>query len=390
MLPRLSQKTLLGLIYLASLLASLSYALPLYVNSSLLSKFISAEKAVGIVFAVGAIVSIFVTLNLPRILKRFGNYRSTLAVVALEILVLIVIGTTVNPFFVIPAFILHQVLSIVIYLNLSTFLEAFTSNESTGGIRGIFLTLVNTAFVIGPFLAGMMLTNGGFDKIYLAAAVFMVAVYVVIYTYFKNYKDPIYEAPALLETFRVVRKSHDLHAIIFVQFLLNFFFAWMVIYTPIYLNVYVGIPMSDILSIIIPVALLPFVLFQIILGKIADNKLGEKEILVVGFLIMAISTAMLSFITTPSVAVWAIALFVTRVGASAIEVMSESYFFKQIGPHDVHLITFMYTIRSSAYIIGPLIGSLALIFIDYRFLFAVLGVIMLIGIPLSLHFKDSK
>ncbi len=390
MLPPLSQKVLLGLIYLASLLASLSYALPLYVNSSLLSKFISAEKAVGIVFAVAAAISIVVTLNLPHILKRFGNYRFTLAVVAVEIFVLVVLGTTVNPFFVILAFILHQILSIVIYLNLSTFLEAFSSNESTGGIRGIFLTLVNTAFVIGPFLAGMMLVNGGFNKIYLAAAVFMVAVYIVIYTYFKNYKDPIYEAPALLETLRVVRKSHDIHAIIFVQFLLNFFFAWMVIYTPIYLNTQIGIPMSDILSIIIPIALLPFVLFQIVLGKIADNKLGEKEILVAGFVLIVISTVILSFITTSSVAVWAIALFITRVGASAVEVMSESYFFKQVGPHDVHLITFAYTVRSSAYIVGPLLGSLALMFIDYRFLFAVLGVIMLVGIPYSLHFKDSK
>ena len=87
---------------------------------------------------------------------------------------------------------------------------------------------------------------------------------------------------------------------------------------------------------------------------------------------------------------WALALFVTRIGASAVEIMSESYFYKKIGPHDVHLIAFMYTIRSSAYIVGPLIGTFALLFIDYRFLFAVLGVIMLIGIPYSLHFKDTR
>ncbi len=390
MLPPLSQKILLALVYLASLLYSFGFALPLYINSSFLYKFVSTEKAVGIVFAVAAIVSIIVTLNLPHILKRFGNYRSTLTVIALEIFVLIVLGTTINPFFVILAFIFHQVLATVIYLNLSTLLEAFSNNGSTGSTRGIFLTIINSAFVIAPFLAGMMLTNGDFNKIYLTAAVFMVAVYIVIYTYFKNYKDPTYEAPALLETFRLVKKSHNLHAIIFVQFLLNFFYAWMVIYTPIYLNAHMGIPMSDILSIIIPIALMPFVIFQIILGKIADNKLGEKEILVAGFIIIIVSTITLSFITTSNVIVWALALFMTRVGASAVEVMSESYFFKQIGPHDVHLITFMYTIRSSAYIIGPLLGSLALSFVDYRFLFVVLGVIMLMGIPYSLHFKDTR
>ncbi len=390
MLPLLSQKILLALVYLASLLYSFSYVLPLYINSSFISKFVSTEKAVGIVFAVAAVVSIIVTLILPHILRRFGNYNTTLAVVALKIFVLIVLGTTVNPFFIILAFIFLQVLANVIYLNLTTFLEAFSSNASTGGIRGIFLTINSAAFVIASFLAGMMLTNGDFNRIYLAAAVFMVAVYIVIYAYFRNYKDPVYETPALLATFLLVKKSHNLHAIIFVQFLLNFFFTWMIIYTPIYLNTHMGIPMSDILSIIIPVALMPFVIFQIILGKIADNKLGEKEILVAGFVLIAISTAILSFITTSSVIVWTLALFVTRVGASAIEVMSESYFYKQIGPRDVHLITFMYTIRSSAYIVGPLIGSFALLFIDYRFLFATLGVIMLMGIPYSLHFKDTR
>ncbi len=390
MVPPLSQKILLALVYLTSLLYSFSFALPLYINSSFLNKFVSTEKAVGVVFAVAAIISIIVTLTLPHILKRFGNYHSTLAVITLEIFVLLVLGTTVNPFFVILAFIFHQVLSAVIYLNLSTFLEAFSNNENTGGIRGIFLTITNAAFVIAPFLAGMILTNGDFDKIYLTAAVFVVAVYIVIYIYFKNYKDPLYETPALRETFHSVKKNHNLHAIIFVQFLLNFFFAWMIIYTPIYLNIHMGIPMKDILSIIIPVALMPFVIFQIILGKIADKKLGEKEILVAGFVLIALSTALLSFLTTSSVVVWALALFVTRVGASAVEVMSETYFYKQIGPHDVHLITFMFTIRSSAYIVGPLLGSLVLLFVDYRFLFALLGVIMLIGIPFSLHFKDTR
>lgn len=390
-MPRaISQKMLLMLVYMASLLYSFSYALPLYINSSFLAKFISTEKAIGIVFAVAAIVSTIGTLTLPRVLRRFGNYHTTLTVVALETAVLTILGTISNPAIAILAFIFHQMLAIIIYLNLSAFLEAFSTNTSTGSIRGVFLTVINAAFVIAPFLAGMMLTNGNFGKVYLAGAVFMAAVFTVIYSYFKNYTDPTYAVLTLRQTFGLVKQSHDLHAIIFIQFILNFFYAWMVIYTPIYLNIHMGIPMSTVLGIIIPIALVPFVLLQIVLGKIADNKLGEKEILVVGFIIMALSTATLSFITTASVAVWAIMLFVTRVGASTVEVMAESYFYKKIGPNDVHLITFMYTIRSSAYIIGPLLGTLVLAFVDYRFLFLTLGVIMLAGIPYSLHFKDSR
>lgn len=386
----LSKKALLLLVYLTSLLYSFSYALPLYVNSSLLADVTSTEKTVGFIYAIAAIILIFATLILPHILKRFGNYRTTRAIILFEIATLVMLGIVESPVLVILAFICHQVFSAIIYLNLSAFLEAFSDDTNTGGIRGIFLTVMNSAYVIAPFLAGMMLTNGDFGKIYIAGAAFMVAVYVLISTNFKNYADPVYETPAVVKTFNQVLENHNLHAIIFLQFLLNFFYAWMVIYTPIYLHDYLEIPMSQILSIIIPVALMPFVIFQIYLGKIADSKLGEKEILITGLIIISISCITLSFITTTSVIVWAFALFMTRVGASAVEVMTESYFYKQIGPQDMHLVSFMYIIRSSAYFVGPLLGSLTLYFVSYHFIFLILGVIMLVGIPFSLHFKDSK
>lgn len=386
----IAQKTLLTLVYLGSLFYSFSYALPLYINSSFLHKSLSTEQAVGLVYTISAIVSIVGVLWLPRLLKRFGNYRTTLAVVALEILALVTLAIATSPFIIVGIFVLNQVLANIIYLNLNTFLETFSNKDTTGGTRGIFLTVINGATLSAPFLAGLLLSNGNFGEIYLGAALFMALVFLVLYKNFKTFVDPSYKTISLIETFRIVWKNHDLHAIILVQFLLNFFYAWMIIYTPLYLSEYLNISIQDFLTVIMPIALLPFVIFQILLGKIADNKLGEKEILVTSLFVMAASTSMLSFITTSSVVVWALALFATRVGASAVEVMSESYLYKQINPGDVHIVTFTYIIRLSAYIVGPLLGAALLMVIDYRLLFLVLGAFMLAGIPLGLHFKDSK
>jgi MFS family permease len=390
MANQITQKSLLTLIYLGSLLYSFSYALPLYINSSFLHNFIDAEKAIGFIFTAGAILSIVGIIALPKTLKRFGNYRTTLTIIGLQILSFVALGTLNNPVLVVSVFILSQALLNIIYLNLNAFLEACSGDTNTGGTRGIFLTVINGAIIAAPFLGGLILTNGDFGKIYLAAAAFMAAVFFVLYRNFRSFTDPIYETFSLPDTFKIVWGNHNLHAIIVVQFLLNFFYAWMVIYTPLYLNQNMGIPMEDILTIIIPIALIPFVAFQVILGKIADNKLGEKEILVTSLFVMAASTGMLAFITTSSVFMWALILFATRVGASAVEIMSESYFYKQIEPSDVHIITFMYIMRTSAYIIGPLLGSLVLAFVDYRLLFLVLGAVMLAGIPFGLHFKDSR
>lgn len=381
--------------YLSSFLYSFHYALPLYIESSFIVQFLPTEHMVGIIFSVAAIFTAITTFLFPRFLRRVGNYRATLTTMGLEVTVLTGLAVCTgafeaSPLLIVPLFVLHQVLTNVVFLNLDSFVESFSEDSKTGGIRGVFMTVINVAIAVAPFVAGLMLTDHDFWRVYLAAAAFMALGFFVIAKNFRNYPDPIYHVPAFRDTFRTVAGSHDLHSIIFMHFLLAFFYAWMVIYTPIYLNKHMGISMNDILSIITPVMLIPFIIFEVGLGKIADAKLGEKEILTAGFLLMAIATAGLSWITSSSILVWAVALFLTRTGASMVEVMTESYFYKKIGPGDIHLVTFMRTIRTSAYVVGPLLGSLVLSLVDYRFLFLVLGIIMLTAIPYALTIKDTK
>lgn len=386
----LSKKILFLLVYLVSFLYSFHYALPLYIESSFIAQFLPTEEVVGLVFSLAALLSAIITFLYPRVLKRWGNYRTTIWTMGLEVAALFILAATSNPLVTIIVFVIHQILVNIIYLNLDTFVETFSEDSKTGGIRGLFMTILNVAIAVAPFMAGLMLSDHDFWKVYLASAVFMSVGVIIIAKNFKGQPEASYVVPTFKETFKRVTDSHDLHSIIFMHFLLAFFYAWMVIYTPIYLNKHMGISMNDILGIIIPIALIPFIIFEVGLGKLADTKLGEKEILTAGFILMALSTAGLSLITTSSVAVWAAALFLTRTGASAVEVMTESYFYKQVGPGDIHIITFMRTIRSTAYMVGPLIGSVILSLVDYRNLYLVLGVIMLAALPYSLTIKDTK
>jgi len=386
----LSRKILFFLIYLASLLYSFHYAIPLYIESSFISQVIPTAQFVGLVFSFASIFTVTGTFLLPRFLKRFGNYRTTLTVMGLEIFALIILALVSNPIAIVVFFVMQRILGDIIFLNLDYFVEAFTDNEKTGGMRAIFMTVLNVAYAVAPFLAGLMLTDHEYWKIWLGAALFMALGFLVIARYFKNYEDPDYIIPNFKTTFYLVRGSHDLHSIIFMHFALSFFYVWMVIYMPIYLNKFIGIPMHDILGVIIPIALLPFVLFEVGLGKLADKKLGEKEILTVGFLIMGLSTMSVAWVTTASLTFWAILLFITRTGASAVEAMTESYFYKQVGPGDAHLITFMRTLRATSYIIAPVIGSVLLYFISFNYLWLILGIFMLSAIWFSLTIKDTK
>lgn len=390
MTPTVSKKVLFLLVYLTSFLYSFHYALPLYVQSIFISQFISTEKLVGLVFSFAAVFTVVYTFLLPRILRRFGNYRATLSIMGVEILTLLVLALSSNPIVSVLFFILFLVCTNVIFLHLDYFVEAFTDNEKTGSMRGIFMTVLNVAIAAAPFIAGLMLTDHDFWKIWISAAVVMSFGFFVIAKYFKNYEDPHYLVHPFRKTFNMVRESHDLHSIIFMHFLLSFFYVWMVIYTPIYLNTHMGIAMKDILGTIIPIALIPFILFEVFFGKLADTKYGEKEILTIGFLVMGLSTASIFWVTTASVMFWAVLLFATRTGASAVEAMTESYFYKKVGPEDAHLITFMRTTRATSYIIGPIIGFVVLSFLDFRYLFLILGVLMLSAVWFSITIKDTK
>jgi len=95
-------------------------------------------------------------------------------------------------------------------------------------------------------------------------------------------------------------------------------------------------------------------------------------------------------LTAPVFLTWTLVLFITRIGASLIEISSESYFFKQIDSTDTNIISFFRNARSVAYILAAIIASATLMFLDFRFIFLVLGIIVLCGLRYSLALRDTR
>ena len=108
-----------------------------------------------------------------------------------------------------------------------------------------------------------------------------------------------------------------------------------------------------------------------------------------GFLIMGISCCALAFITSSSVFVWAVALFITRIGASIAEVMIEAYFFKKVSPENADLLTSFRVTRYGAYIIAPGITAIGIYYgINNGNIFIVLGLIIFWALRYTLTITD--
>jgi MFS family permease len=122
----------------------------------------------------------------------------------------------------------------------------------------------------------------------------------------------------------------------------------------------------------------------------ADEKYGEVEFLTIGFVIMGLSTIFMSFVTLKSMWIWATVLFITRIGASFVEISTESYFFKKVKQEETDVVSFFRVSRPLSFILAPVLATIILQFIPYQYIFIVIGSMMVCGAHYSLALRDTK
>jgi MFS family permease len=282
----------------------------------------------------------------------------------------------------------------LIIFTIDIFIQKNTDVEHTGSVRGLTMTATNTAWVMGPFLGGMLVIAGGdsiegYRGVYIAGFALLLPLLYLVYKNFHNFKDPEYIHVSAIQTISRVLKDRDISRIFVINIVLQTFYAWMAIYVPIYLHDVMYFNWGDI-SLIFTIMLIPFVILNIPLGKLADGKLGEKEIMAIGFFILGISTASLVFLNTTSLMLWTLLLFVTRIGAAAAETMIETYFFKKVDGKDPEVLSIFRITRSLSFFVAPLIVTLSLVYTTEKYLFVVFGVICLLTLYPILTIRDTN
>jgi len=376
------------IIYLAGFLFSIPVALTSYINSSFLENYIS-ESYIGIIYIIASIITIFGLLKMPKILNNLGNRFTIFLSCSILFLSLILLSFVNNIFIIIIAFISYFIFTNFIITSLDIFIEDFSKNSPVGKLRGFYLMIINSAWVLAQLISGSIIKKSSFQGIYLFSAFFLFLVSLIFIFFLHNFKDPKYKKISILKTIRSFIHKKHISKIYLINLILKFFFAWMVIYTPIYLYQYIGFEWEEI-GIIFGIMLIPFVILDFPLGKLSD-KIGEKKILIFGFLIIIPFVLIIPFIREALLWVWALILFITRIGAATIEIMSESYFFKIVKEENIDEISFFRNTLPLSYIVAPLIAFPVLILIpSFEYLFFVLGIVLLIGFFITLRLIDVR
>ncbi len=384
---------------------SAQVSLTIYVNSSFLKDTImhtpslmamklwsNPDHMVGTVYTFASLITILGLLYTPRILRKIGNYRWTLSLFILHILLLLLLAVSNNGLFILPLFVIESALVSILYFNFDIFLERYSSDEHTGVIRGLFITIGSIAWLLPPMIAGKIVENSGFSLVYFSAAIILLPILFILMRYMSDFEDLTYDDASLLPTQEIITANPNVWRIMACAFFLQFFYAWMVIYIPILLHDQLGFAWGDI-GFMLTLALSAFVIFPLPSGWLADKFIGEKELMVMGFLLMAVASFLIPSLVAKgsSFLVWVIVLFIGRTGASIVESMSEAYFFKQIDGHNAGLIGYFRRISPLAYIVAPLLASFLLQFEWFTLtdLFSVLGIVMFASIYFPLRLKDT-
>lgn len=380
-----------GRIYFISIIFTFHTLLVAYINSSYMENYLSPE-GVGALFSIGSAVAVIAFLFISRVLRKIGNIKLTIALAMLDVAALVVLGLTDFRATAIVAFVTFLIVNPLLFLNIDIFAESIIgSNESkTGSRRGLTLTLKSIAAVCAPLTMGLIIDGSDdLSPVYFTAAGVFVIFIIFVLVKFKSFEDPHYNHLKLNKSLYQVWKNSDIRNVLLAQLTLQMFFAWAVIYIPLYLSTEIGFAW-DTISYIISAGLFAYVILEWPVGVLADKILGEKELMITGFSVLVATASCIAFMSHSSVLTWMILVFMTRVGAALVEVTTESYFFKHMEGDDAPMIGFFRLMRPLSILIGSLLGSAALLYLPFNLIFVVLGMLMIPGIFFALALKDTK
>ena len=381
--------TKINIMYLLSFLFTLLISISAYVNSTFLVGIIS-EKYVGLLYTIAAIITLILLSRSAGMLKYFGNRRLVIILLLVNMASLVALIVSLDAKLIALSFISFVVTNTLVFLCLDVFIEHFGDPKTIGKTRGLYLTITSLAWMVSPIISTFLITQeGGYPTIYKLALLTVIVMTVGLLFSVRKFDDRTYTRTPFLKTYEYLKTNKHMLAITMINFILQFFFAWMVVYTPIYLHQHIGMSWSQI-GIIFTVMLTPFVIFGLPIGVLIDKyHVSKRFLLLIGFMIISIATFSIPYIAVKSVVIWSIVLFLTRMGASIIETTSEIYFFTHVKEEDTYLLGVFRDMIPVAYIVAPLISTLIFIFFPFKHLFTILAIITLAGLYYIPHLKHA-
>jgi MFS family permease len=359
----------------------------IYILSSYFSQ-MTGNDNVGIFYLVaysGVLLSLFYLQPLIRIIGKARALYLCLGITIFASALLTQISVSWLSVGIVLVFI---VATNVMWVVLDILLESFSKDQMSGRIRGLHLTIMNAGLLGAPFLSILALEKFHYEGVFFILILGYIIVFLITLIGFRSDNRVVQEKMHLRETLHKVLREKNLSRIYFISFAMEFFYAMMIVFMPLYL-LSIGFSWNDI-GVIFTVMLIPFVILQYPLGILADRRYGEKELLFGSIFIVFVATSVIGFLDTQSLWIWGTVLFLTRVGVAGIEILRDSYFYKQIDGDGMDIIAFFRTARPLANIMGAVLSALIFVIFPLKSVFFMVALVLFIALFVAFRLEDTK
>ena len=376
------------MVYFACLffLAALHAFLTIYINSSLVLTTLG-ESYIAPVFIFTAIVGCIGFFIAPRLLVSFGNRTFISTLVFLEASALVTVAFQPSANVIIGALCIHLILAPILGFAIDVLFEASGLTKGRVGIaRSAMLVSTNSALIIAPFFSGI-LTNMGYSYVYGASAVVLILFGLIAPSAMKLCRDGTCTVPSVFNTLKTFVGPQA--SALWAQWILRIFYAWSVIYIPLYLREIYGLSWEQV-GFAMTISLLPFVLFELPVGFLAEKVLGEKELMILGFITISCATFILSSNSTLTFVALLWLLFILRIGASLVEVTTEAHFFRCVPTRNTDAITAFRMTGQLGFLVGTAVAGVGFIFFPLEHIFYFFSLVILLGLVPAVLMKDSR
>lgn len=382
---RLNKKKI-RLVDFISFAIGFSQALLAYITSTYFKEALGMEN-IGAYYVVAYFIVLVVLFNFHKFIKKYGKsyvFFASFVIKLFSLLFLILLPPSLTGAIFL---VIHMIFGALEVVALDIILESFSVDKMSGRVRGVYLTLLDTGFILGPLLSMSALENSGFKGVFVISLIINIFILLVSFVGLRGVNHKFDGRLTVVELFKKIWLRPNVKRIYCVSFILESFYAVMIIFMPIYLRD-LGMTWQQI-GVIFTLMLLPFLFLPYPVGWLADKKFGEKEMIFLALLIMAGGTFLIYFINSAAILPWVIILFITRVGAAALQALRDSYFYKRIDGRDVDLIDFFRTAMPAAYIFSMIGVTIILILFSLKIIFIFLAALIIAGLYPTYKLVDN-
>lgn len=375
------------LVNIISFFSGFSQAILAYILSSYFKQVLGMEK-IGLIFSITYLIIFLLLINLHKIVRRFGKSDSYFTFLTIQIIALFILAfspASAWSALFLAVYIIFSNLSVV---SMDFILESFSVDRMSGRLRGMYLTLLDAGFILGPLISTSSLEKFNFRGVFLIALIFYIIILLMALSGLRGINHKFLGRMDIMDIIKKIWKRKNVMRIYYVSFILESFYAIMIIFTPIYLRE-LGMDWQQI-GLIFTVMLIPFIILPYPCGWLADTKYGEKEMLFGACFIMGFATLAIYFIGPATLTTWAIILLMTRIGASVIQTLRDSYFYKRIDAYDVDIIDFFRTAVPLGYVFSMIASTILLLFLPLNYIFIFLALLTFTALYPIFKMEDSR